>query len=210
MTTEEFESLLKKHKQQIYNAAYNLTQHKQEAEDLIQNTLEKLFLKIHKYDNRNFLGLVTTALRNRYLNDQKSIKRKVLTKTKENYAKNPPWKAFDVYSLDTKCYPFNELYYHCPSGFNYTSATKEEILDQLNDGPLLDAIRSLDSKIQDAFILVCAKNMRTTEAAKELNITLKTLLKRKNIAISKIREHIKGKSKCHTSIKKTEKDTENH
>ena len=91
MTTLTFQTKLMDLRSNLLNFAYMLTSNRDDAEDLLQDTLLKALSNSDKYiDNTNFKGWVFTIMRNIFVNNYRRVTRAatVVDKTDDLYHLN--------------------------------------------------------------------------------------------------------------------------
>lgn len=95
---ESFEENLLKHSDSLYNFAYRLTRHRQEAEDLVQEASLRGLKFYYKAKVLNFRAWMFTIVRNIYINDYRKKSRepvKVNYEEVENFVSLPQFTGFE-------------------------------------------------------------------------------------------------------------------
>ena len=70
MSTIEFEKHILQHQQALYATAFSLTSARDDAKDLVQDTILRALSKLHRFvDHTNFKGWIHTIMRNLYISN---------------------------------------------------------------------------------------------------------------------------------------------
>lgn len=151
----------------LLRVARRLTSDVSEAEDLVQDTLLRAYRGIDRFDGRYPRAWLLTILRNTRKNALR--KRRVLTT-----------------SID------DELATQVPArGADGRSGAEEEVLDQVLDAAVADALRSLSDKFRAVVVLVDIEGLSYQEAADVLGIPAGTVMSRLHRARTKMRDRLR-------------------
>jgi RNA polymerase sigma-70 factor, ECF subfamily len=76
VTASEFEQIVRLHSTRVFNFVYQMTRHRQDAEDLVQLTFIKAHKNLHRFDaSRPIINWLLTIARHSTLNHFRSAKR---------------------------------------------------------------------------------------------------------------------------------------
>lgn len=121
MKTMNFQDRLLNLQDNMLNFAYSLTENKEEAEDLLQDTTLKVLTNKDKYvENTNFKGWVFTIMRNIFINNYRKVVRNqtVIDHSEDLYQLNIPQESgfstpegtFNVKEINATINSFSDEY----------------------------------------------------------------------------------------------------
>ncbi len=163
MSTTEFSNQLDEFQSFLHHFAYRLTQNKEKAKDLVQDTSLRAFRYRDKFQaGTNFKGWIATIMRNTFINQFRKAKRsRVVSEPVENLA----------YSIENKTIIYNR---------GEVNLRMEELLQKLND--LADRYRIP--------FLMYYQGYEYKEIASHLDIPIGTVKSRLFVARQKLKERI--------------------
>jgi RNA polymerase sigma-70 factor (ECF subfamily) len=146
----------------LYSAALRMTRNPSDAEDLVQETYLKAYRAFHTFqEGTNLKAWLYRILTNTYINSYRSKKRRP-----------------DETDLDE----VEDLYlYRRLGGLEGATAgrsAEEELLDQLTDSEVKDALESLPEQFRMAVLLADVEGFAYKEIAEILDIPIGTVMSR--------------------------------
>ncbi len=150
----------------LLRVATSLTGRGGGAEDLVQETLIRAFRAIDSFDGRYPRAWLLTILRRTHIN---------------MHRRNRPGTTDDVEQLRGSRPAF---------GSTEAPSPEDQVLDQLLDPALQQAVQSLDAKFRDVLMLVDVDQLNYAEAAAALDVPVGTVMSRLSRARAKVRRHL--------------------
>lgn len=150
----------------LLRVATSLTGRGGGAEDLVQETLIRAFRAIDSFDGRYPRAWLLTILRRTHINMHRRTR---------------PGTTDDVEQLRGSRPAF---------GSTEAPSPEDQVLDQLLDPALQQAVQSLDAKFRDVLMLVDVDQLSYAEAAAALDVPVGTVMSRLSRARAKVRRHL--------------------
>jgi RNA polymerase sigma-70 factor, ECF subfamily len=154
---------------QLYPAALRLTRNHDDAEDLVQETATKAYVGLHQFKpGTNMRAWLYKILSNAYFSRYRKKRREPLLAQATEFQED--WQA----SVSPLMPP--------------SRSAEAEVLDQLPDSDLLDALRELPEEFRTAVYLADVEGYPYKEIAKIMGTPVGTVMSRLHRARSKLRQ----------------------
>jgi RNA polymerase sigma-70 factor (ECF subfamily) len=144
---------------QVYRVARRLTGSREEAEDLVQETYGRAFRSWQQYQPGTNLRAWLLRILHNYAIDQ--------ARRRQRAPDAEPLEEGDYY-----------LYNRLEQGFRGGQADIERLIDELSQGPVMDALAELPQNFKEVVVLVDLGDFSYQEAADILEIPIGTVMSR--------------------------------
>ncbi|MEX1376060.1 MAG: sigma-70 family RNA polymerase sigma factor [Eubacteriales bacterium] len=171
----DINTLINKHKTQLYNLCFKLTLDRNDADDLFQETWIKVSRYIHKADNEHFKQWLFRICINQY---------------KDNYRKEKRRKDVFYDYFDS-----NESKEYVLENTNYSLSAEEEYQNKREYERIIERINNLPEKLKIPMVLFYFQQMKYEEMARILGVPEGTIKSRLNAAKKRLRKELNGETK---------------
>ena len=171
----DINTLINKHKTQLYNLCFKLTLDRNDADDLFQETWIKVSKSIDKADNEYFKQWLFRICINHYKDNYRKEKRR----------KDVFYDYFD--SNESKDYVLENT--------NYSLSAEEEYQSKREYERIIERINNLPEKLKIPMVLFYFQQMKYEEMARILSVPEGTIKSRLNAAKKRLRKELNGETK---------------